>query len=460
VREDRDRSGLGGLPPVSLLLGLAGRARRDSLVRNSMYMMGTTMVTAGLGYLYWIVAARLYAPDDVGLASALIAAMTLTSSLSSLGVGATLVQLLPGCSSGRLWSLALNAGLAVGGGAGLIAGVVVVALLPLISPSFRVVHQNVGYGGTFVLGVALWTIAGLLDSTFVAERAAGNMFMRNALFAVLKIPLLLAPLLLVGLGSLGIFGSWTLATAFSVLGGFALVRRLRRGYRPGLRDIARQIPALRASLAGNHLINLGGVAPMYLLPVFVTARLSPADNAYFYTTWMMGSLFFMVSSSVATSLYAEGAHGNTNAGLAHAAWASVRVIAALLGPIMVVFLLGGRYVMDLFGPDYAGHGLVLLTILVVSAVPDAITNVYVTVLRVRRRLPDAALLNVGMALITLVLAWFLLPPLGIAGVGWAWLGGETVGSLAVALHVIVTRRVSPHPTTKPITAGFPPSLSE
>ncbi len=167
-----------------------------------------------------------------------------------------------------------------------------------------------------------------------------------------------------------------------------LVRRLGLGYRPALRGVAGQVPAMLSSLLGNHFINLGGMAPMYLLPVLVTARLLATDNAYFYATWMLGSLFFMVSASVAASLYAEGSRAGRELGRNVRSGATA--IAVLLAPTMAVFLLGGPHILAVFGPAYPRHGQALLALLVVSAIPDAVTNVYVTVLRVRRRLRAAA----------------------------------------------------------------------
>src|SRR2546423_6237410 len=78
-------------------------------------------------------------------------------------------------------------------------------------------------------------------------------------------------------------------------------------------------------------------------------------------------------------------------------------------------------------------------ILMVSAVPDAITNIYVSLLRVQERLCLAALLNLCMAAFTLVLAWILLPMLGIAGAGWAWLIAQSVGSLIVGVVILISR---------------------
>jgi hypothetical protein len=95
--------------------------------------------------------------------------------------------------------------------------------------------------------------------------------------------------------------------------------------------------------------------------------------------------------------------------------------------------------MLLFGPSYPEHGFTLLMILAISAVPDAITNIYVSVLRVRGRLRFAAVINLTMAVITLGLGWILLPILGIAGGGWAWLIAQSTGSLMVGVDLLISR---------------------
>jgi Na+-driven multidrug efflux pump len=80
-----------------------------------------------------------------------------------------------------------------------------------------------------------------------------------------------------------------------------------------------------------------------------------------------------------------------------------------------------------------------LVLLVVAAVPDAITNIYVSTLRVRTRLRQAAALNIGMAVLSLVLAWLLLPTMGITGAGLAWLIAQIVGSAVVGGWILQSR---------------------
>ncbi len=422
------------------------RLRRDSLLRNSGYNMATTVVTALLGYLYWIVAARAYAPRDVGVAAALISAMLLAALVANLGAAPALIEFLPRRAAGLVWSRALNAALALSLVCGLVAGAVVVAALPLLAPGMGVVRADPVYALLFVGGVALWNASTTLDGAFIAERAAGHGLARNSLFATLKIPLLIAPLpglLLCTAGHRpppgeGILASWVLASAIACGVGVVQLSRLGRGYRWTTRGVAAEARGMLPSLAGHHLITLGGSAPMYLLPLLVTARLSATADAYFYTAWKVGGLFFMVSPAVAASLFAEGAHRPDE--LAGQVRRAAVAIGALLGPAALVLWPGGpggAAILALFGPGYPRRGLPLLALLVLSSAPDAVTNVYVSVLRVRGRLWLAGGLNVGMAAVALALAWGLLPPLGIAGAGWAWLVAQLLGSLLVGAHVAV-----------------------
>ncbi|HEX9038840.1 MAG TPA: glycosyltransferase family 9 protein [Ktedonobacterales bacterium] len=417
------------------LRSLLARLRTDSLLRNSVYIMATTALTAGTGYLFWIIAARMYPAENVGLASALIGVMMLAATLANLGIGPTLIQVLPRKTSGAEWSLTLNAVMVTGVLASLATGTIAALTLPVVSPKLAIVSQHSEFTLALIVGVPLLTLAATLDAMFTAERVAGNMLTRSATFALMRLPLIVTPVLLGIGGAITICVAWVVAAGCSVVVGAMLAPRLRRSYRLVLRGLLAQMRAMLSMVAGQQLISLGALAPIYLLPVIVVARLSLAENAYFYTAWQVGSIFFMVSPSVATSLLAEGSH--TPAAILQKAKSSVLIISGLMCPLMLVAVIGGRLILSMFGPTYALYGYSLLVVLVLSAIPDAITNVYVSVLRVQRRFAWAAALNLGMAGITIALAWKLLPILGIAGAGWAWLIAQFSGTVVVAIHAAI-----------------------
>jgi O-antigen/teichoic acid export membrane protein len=410
----------------------------DELLRNSAFMMVSTLVTAGLGGVFWIVVARAYPADIVGLAAALISAMSLAATVCAFGLPAALVDRLPRRADGAEKSATLMAALVGVGALAAVGATAVALLLPLASARFEVLTGSPSYATAFAVGCVLLALSTVFDFTFVAERRAGKMTLRSTVVASAKIPLALALSLLGVDSAIAILGSWALAGVLGVAAAVVLLPRLHRGYRPTVEGIGGELRAITPSLPLQHVITISGGLASLVLPLVVAAVLSARANAHFYTTWMLGSLFFVISPAVSWSLFAEGRR--KGAELAPTVKRAAFVTASLLLPLMAAFLLLGGYVLEVFGDGYASEGRILLTILVLSAAPDAVTNLYTSAMRVRRTLVPAALLNVAMAAATLLLAWAMLPRLGIAGAGWAWLLAQSAGSLAVALHVAVIRR--------------------
>jgi O-antigen/teichoic acid export membrane protein len=404
-----------------------------SLTRNSIFIMGATALTLALGYVYWIAAARGYTAAEVGLGSALISTMTAASVLSSFGLHTSMVQILPRADPER-FTQTVNGALTAAACIGSLAGATAVAGLPLVVPTFRILWNEPLMGAALIMGVALWTTSSVLDYVATAERAAGNLLVRNASFAILKIPLLLTPVA-VREGADGIFLSWLLAVVISLVVPVVMLRRRRHRYlglRLGTR--ASVIEVLRVGTS-HHLLNLGNLTPMFVLPIIVVGQLNATQNAYFYATWMTGVVFFMVSASVSQSLFAEGSHAPHD--LMRQTRSSVLFTAGLLVPLSLIFVVGRSTILSAFGARYASAGTTLLLILTLSAFPDAVTNIYVAILRVTRRFVLGTLISAGSAAVTIVLSWILLPSLGIVGVGWAWLAAQLFGCLVVGVDVLV-----------------------
>src|SRR5581483_10378449 len=62
---------------------------------NSIALIAGKMATMGVGFLAWLVAARLFAPADVGLAAGAVSAMMLCVQLALFGAGAAIISLYP-----------------------------------------------------------------------------------------------------------------------------------------------------------------------------------------------------------------------------------------------------------------------------------------------------------------------------------------------------------------------------
>lgn len=437
----RPHGRVGSLAGRSLIDHGRERLRGDGLLRSSLAIMSSTVLSSGLGYLYWLAASHLYTPKEVGLGSAIISAMVVTTIVSDLGVASALLERVPRTPSAPDRSRLLSAGLLVGGISTAVASAVVVVLLPLLSPRFDLLASSHTLALLFVAGAITTTLCHLVDFAFIAEGLAGRMLVRNAAFSALKLGLLLLTALAVRPSAAWLVATWMVASAVVTLVAFDLLRRCGRGYRPLLTGAVAVARALRRSLALHHLTNVGGLLPTYLLPIMVVTEVSASAGGYFYLTWMLAGVFFMVSPAVAASLFAEG--GRHEGRLREQALRSFFIIGAVLVLPMSVALLAGDQLLGLFGPGYAGEGGLLLIILVVSAIPDAATNVAVAVLRVQGRLGTTAVINNTIGLVTLLASGALLPRLGIAATGWGWLGGQLAGLGLAAIALLRGRTTRP-----------------
>ena len=416
---------------------LIDRARRDSLLRNSLFIMAATVIRSAFGFVFWLVAARLYDAPAVGLTAAVTSAGTIVVLASSLGVGGTLIQSLPGKSTTRWW-VTFWAGMATTALVAVLLAAVAVLVLPLMSRQL-VALRSLDYAAVFAVGTYASAAGATLDYVFIAERSAGNMFSRVSAVAAGKV-LMLAPLALAAGGALRLLEAWALASVLGLgLGAALLARRMSLVRPPAFRVLARTALGLRSSLAGQQVIGMGAALLPYLLPLLVTVRLSTRDNAYFFTTWMLAGIFFIVSPALSQALFAEGGHRPDELGAM--VRSALKIIGAILLPCLAVTLTLGGPLLSAFGRAYADHAVGLLRIAVVASIPDAVTNVYVAVLRVQGRLTAAAGLNLGMGMGILALAWLLLPAVGISAVAWAFLTMQLCGCLYVAFDM--RRRTAP-----------------
>jgi O-antigen/teichoic acid export membrane protein len=403
---------------------------RDSLARNSVLIMASTVGTAGLGYLYWLLAARELPQPAIGTATALISVATVVSMVSNLGIGHMFIQRLPGSDLAG-WSRIVSAGLLLGCSATALAAFLAVAVLPEVAGNFAFLHGSDAAAALILTAVAL-TASTLLDYVFVAHRASHGMLARNLGVAGGKV-VTLGVLTWAGVGgAAAVLLAWTLpslaVTAYTI--GVSLTR-LRPGARLRGAGIGAEMAHVRGSLTGHHLINLAQAGPSALLPVLVTARLGAEANGHFYVAWMTASVLFMVSPAVASALYAERANASA-ATLPRAAL----VVSVVIGVPALMLFTCGDLILGLFSAGYAAEGELLLRILVIAAIPDAVTNLAVAHWRSLGEYRRCLRLNLLMATTCLALTWFWLPGSGIEGAGLAWLVGQCAGAVAVGVLAV------------------------
>jgi len=410
------------------------RLLEQSLFRNSLYIMGTTAATSLLGFGFWLVAARTLSATEVGRSAALISAMLFVSVLTNLGLGQVFVSRLASREAGHDWSRTVTTGIALAAVASLLGGAIAAVLLPALIPTLK-------HGlspGTFLLlplGVAGSACSLVIDYACIAERHAKLSFVRNVVAALVRIALIpLASVVPID-GTTWILAIW--AGSFLLIDGVAFFNELPKlghDFSPSLAGWRQELVEIRGLIAGHQTINLGAQASSYLLPVLVSARLGPEQNAYFYTTFMVSSALFFIAPAIGNALFAEGRHEPENLG--RDVRRAVRQVLMLAGPPALVLLVAGPLILGFFGPAYAEEGEGLLLILIAAAAFDSALQISLAVLRAKHRLQEAAIATWATLVVAIGATWFLLPPLGLEGAGLGWALGKIVGVLITAAFML------------------------
>jgi O-antigen/teichoic acid export membrane protein len=410
------------------------RLLEQSLFRNSLYIMGTTAATSLLGFGFWLVAARTLSASEVGRSAALISAMLFVSVLTNLGLGQVFVSRLASREAGRDWSRTVTVGIALAAVASLVGGAIAAVLLPTLIPTLK-------HGlspGTFLLlplGVAGSACSLVIDYACIAERHAKLSFIRNVAAALLRIALIPLASVVPTDGTTWILAIW--AASFLLIDGVAFFNELPKlghDFRPRLAGWREELVEIRGLIAGHQTINLGAQASSYLLPVLVSARLGPEQNAYFYTTFMVSSALFFIAPAIGNALFAEGRHEPENLG--RDVRRAVRQVLMLAGPPALVLLAAGPLILGFFGPAYADEGEGLLLILIAAAAFDSALQIALAVLRARHRLQEAAIATWATLVVSIGATWFLLPPLGLEGAGLGWALGKVVGVVIASAFML------------------------
>jgi O-antigen/teichoic acid export membrane protein len=419
----------------------AGAHLRTPLYQNAYALMASTAVTSALGIVYWLVAARVYPVEVVGINSALIAAMNFMAGLSQLNLRSALNRFVPvaGLGARRLVTASYFAIISLSVVFATLSILAVATVAPT-SPGASVSRTWLS-AGAFVVATAFWALFNVQDGLLTGLRKALLVPLENAAYSITKIVLLVS---LAGiLPSYGIFASWTISAALAVSAVTALafgrlipahMRERPQINLPKLRELTRFI-------ASDYLGSLGVLAYVSLLPVLVITFVGSTSGGYFYVVWTIASSLNLIPLSMAISHTAElsANSGDVYRRTRELLVNTVKLIVPLVGILLVV----APVLLAIFGDAYARAGTTLLRLMVIGLIPYAVNAVALSVARIRTQSRYALVVQSGIAVLALSATAGLLPAYGIVGVGFAWVAAQTAGA-GLALATILRPLLRPH----------------
>ena len=395
------------------------RISSDSLYRNSLFTLFSTGVTAGLGFIFWMIAARLYDPLQIGIASALVSASGIIASLSLLGLNNSILRYLPTSKRPQeLFGSSLIAVLTVCIIGGLIAGI----FFPLLSPRIGFVTHSIWLLLVFTIFSACIAANVIIDSVFMANRSTQHVLIRNILQSCMKLVL---PILLVSLGSFGLFSALGLGSlAALLLGILILSKHFNLSFRP-IVDRHTMRPMLSFSGA-NYFVSMLGSLPGFLLPIIIVNRLGAEQAAYYYVAFLIASMLFVIPAGIASTVLAEGSYYDSKQSNQRK---SLIFIYAVLLPLVIFICLFGSFILHFFGFNYANQSTSALQILAISSLFSAFNYSRAAILNIRHQIYRLVIVHVIEAVSVLICVLSFLS-IGINGVALGWLVGQAIMSIS------------------------------
>jgi O-antigen/teichoic acid export membrane protein len=407
---------------------LARPERRLAAIAGS--VVGSNLVTSTLGLVFWLVAARGLAPAPLGTLGVATVVMTFLGMLGSLGLGPLLISELPRAPRHRRWELFVT-GTAVAAVFGGVLSGAFAAVAATTGDTWAPLHALGPSWWWFTLGGALTAVSNVLDNAMLVVGNPTAQVWRNTLASTWKVAVLAAavPLALLDV-AIGL-AAWTTG----LLLGATVAARAATTCMPGRRIVApsRVLALIRQHAGpsvGHHGVSIGLGMGAVAMPTLISWIVTPAENGLFTTVRLVAAQACLLPFALSMALFAASAAEAT-----FDVARSRRVLHVSLGLSLAsyagVFVLA-RWILLLFGSDYARSGVPYLRAMALAAPLLVFKDQYIAVSRARREVGSvmpfvlvATLLEVGLAL-TGGLRW------GLMGAIAGWLVALAVQAVYVS----------------------------
>lgn len=396
--------------------------RSDPLVKNSFFLILTSISSAAFGFAFWAASAKMYNPEDVGIATAIISSMGLLTMCSKVGLDYSIIRFIPTRNKNNL----LSTSIIITTFLVLLFAILFVLKIDLISPKI-VLLKSPFYSIFFLLFVMANSLYTVTSISFVGMRKAKLQFLQS-LFVGLRVPLLF---LFLSFGAMGIFSSTGFSFIFAFLIG--IVFYLHNGIKLKLNiDKSFLVESIHFSI-GNYAISLLITAPNLILPVIVLNVLGTEETAYYYIAFSIASFLFMIPNTISTSLFVEGSHGEQ---IRNTVLKSLVLIFSLLIPLCIVLYFTGGELLEIIGKDYSANGIELLRLMIISSFFISIVAIYTSIKRIQKEMTKVVILSGVIFSLLIGLSYFLMQKWGLLGIGYAWITSYCVGSFFVCLMIL------------------------
>lgn len=396
----------------------------DPLYKNSLYLMLTSLTSTGSGFIFWVTAAKLYDPQEVGLAVATISAIGLICLFSKFGLEIGIIRYLP---KEQDKSKMINSCLTAIFFSTMTISTIYILGLNVFSPKLLFLKENVA----LILSFLIFTIS---DSLFSFEN---NVFVaiRNAKYSMFQSLLATSRViflpLLISYSFVGIYISYGIGATLAIIFGIYLIWRSYPNYKFVLQMNNLILVKMIHFSVGNYLAIILEVIPNYLLPLLIIHILGPEMNAYFYIAWSFSAIISMIPKATSTSLFAEGLHFKEELRLKTIK--AFKFTISLLMPTIILIFLIGNHILSLFGVEYSKYSIEMLYLFAISGIPYTLNVIYMSIMRVRGETMHIIYGNGVLSFFFIFGTLVFTEENGLSGIGYSWLIANLVLNICIGI---------------------------
>lgn len=400
----------------------------EPLYANSIFLMASTLVMAVLGFFFWIINARLFDAEQIGLATTSISVITLLSSISLLGLNAGLIRFLP---SSKRKNEKINTSFMLVILAAVTLSIVYLLGIHIFSPKLQFIRENIIYSALFILIMVFAALNIMIENIFVAYRSTKYVLFKNIIISISKLVL---PFLLISFGAYGIFISFGLSTVIACLLSI-LILTIKFEYLIKLAISKKVVKKMTKFSFNNYVAGIIGGIPIGILPILITNKVGATTSAYFYIGMMIANLIYVIPIATSQSFFAEGSYDDSE--LLPLLKKAGKIIAILMVPAILITFLFGNYILLAFGEKYSSEGFTFLKLIALAGVFVALNQLGSIVLHIRHKISLVIIVNIINVATTLSLSYLFISE-KLIGVGIAWIIGQLVSSL---VYIVVIKKL-------------------
>lgn len=422
----RNSLGVESLTPTGIAKGFKEKFKSDSLFRNSVYLILSTTVQAVLGFVFWILAARLYSSEDIGIATALISAIMLLTNFSLLGFNSSFIRYLPKSKDPQT---IINTGITAATFGAMVVALIYVLGIGHFSKELGFLADNKSFALFFIIFTAVEAVNTLTDSIFIAQRASFYNFVVYSAFSVAKIVALVA---LVGMGSYGVFFAFVGAIVISlILSIYFMYQKYGYTVKPQFSLSAAKRMARFSS--ANYVSTFATALPVQVFPIMIVNYLGASQAAYFYIASMIANMIYVIPTATSQSMFAEGSHAEEQ--LAQYTKGALKVTALICVPVILGVLIFGELILKVFGGSYSAEAYKLLLVFTLTTPLVSFFFIANTVLKIRHQMKALLCISVAFAM-SAIAAAYVLKSHGTIGFAYALFLAYLLSSGLVAKDVL------------------------